>query len=234
MSHGVVFAEYFKPYPIPFWKTVRQVGVEHVISGARPLARRHPRQHRGQPVGPRAARAGQGALRVGRPHPRRDRGLAADGQGAARPPAGRRRSMPSARSSRTWAGSGSRCFVTTGWAASTGTGRRPRSRAAAARSSPVSAGPTHRLPHLGGDGVRRPAVGRVRVFLRRVVPVAERAGVRLALHPDDPPIPELRGVSRVMISVDAFERALTMSTATRTPSACARGTSRCSATTCPP
>ena len=26
-------------------------------------------------------------------------------------------------------------------------------------------------------------------FIRAVVPVAERAGVRLALHPDDPPIP---------------------------------------------
>jgi mannonate dehydratase len=45
-------------------------------------------------------------------------------------------------------------------------------------------------------------------FLRAVVPVAERAGVRLALHPDDPPIPELRGVGRIMISVEAFERAM--------------------------
>jgi mannonate dehydratase len=45
-------------------------------------------------------------------------------------------------------------------------------------------------------------------FLRRVVPVAERAGVRLALHPDDPPVAHLRGMSRIMISVDAFERAM--------------------------
>ena len=28
----VRFAEYFKPIPIDFWQTVRQVGVEHVIS----------------------------------------------------------------------------------------------------------------------------------------------------------------------------------------------------------
>jgi mannonate dehydratase len=47
-------------------------------------------------------------------------------------------------------------------------------------------------------------------FLARVVPVAEKAGVRLALHPDDPPIPTLRGMSRIMISVEAFERALAL------------------------
>jgi mannonate dehydratase len=45
-------------------------------------------------------------------------------------------------------------------------------------------------------------------FLERVVPEAERSGVRLALHPDDPPLPSLRGVGRIMISVEAFERAV--------------------------
>jgi len=43
-------------------------------------------------------------------------------------------------------------------------------------------------------------------FLRRVVPVAEEAGVKLALHPDDPPLSPLRGVTRIMTSVAAFER----------------------------
>jgi mannonate dehydratase len=47
-------------------------------------------------------------------------------------------------------------------------------------------------------------------FLRQVVPVAEGAGVRLAIHPDDPPIPSLRGIPRIMISVEAFERVLAM------------------------
>lgn len=47
-------------------------------------------------------------------------------------------------------------------------------------------------------------------FLRRVIPVAERAGVRLALHPDDPPLAPLRGIHRIMTSVEALERALTL------------------------
>jgi mannonate dehydratase len=43
-------------------------------------------------------------------------------------------------------------------------------------------------------------------FLDKVVPVAERAGVQLAMHPDDPPISPIRGVSRIMRSVDAYQR----------------------------
>jgi len=45
-------------------------------------------------------------------------------------------------------------------------------------------------------------------FLNAVVPVAEDAGVRIALHPDDPPIAEVRGVPRIMGSAEAFERVL--------------------------
>ncbi len=45
-------------------------------------------------------------------------------------------------------------------------------------------------------------------FITRVAPVAERAGVRLALHPDDPPLAPLRGLDRIMNSVEAFDRAL--------------------------
>jgi mannonate dehydratase len=43
-------------------------------------------------------------------------------------------------------------------------------------------------------------------FLERACPVAEEAGVRLALHPDDPPISPIRGVARIMSSVEAFDR----------------------------
>ncbi|PSR32601.1 MAG: mannonate dehydratase [Sulfobacillus benefaciens] len=46
-------------------------------------------------------------------------------------------------------------------------------------------------------------------FLRRIIPIAEKAGVKLAMHPDDPPmIPQIRGVARMMNSIEAFERLL--------------------------
>lgn len=45
-------------------------------------------------------------------------------------------------------------------------------------------------------------------FLKAVVPVAEEAGVQLALHPDDPPIPSIGGVARIMRSPEAFRRAI--------------------------
>lgn len=47
-------------------------------------------------------------------------------------------------------------------------------------------------------------------FLHRVLPVAERAGVTLSMHPDDPPTSPIRGVGRIMRSVANFERLLGM------------------------
>jgi mannonate dehydratase len=44
-------------------------------------------------------------------------------------------------------------------------------------------------------------------FVKAVIPVAEEAGVRLALHPDDPPIPSLGGIARIFNSFDGFQRA---------------------------
>ena len=45
-------------------------------------------------------------------------------------------------------------------------------------------------------------------FLDEVVPVAEEAGVKLALHPDDPPISPVRGVPRLVTSVENVRRIL--------------------------
>lgn len=42
-------------------------------------------------------------------------------------------------------------------------------------------------------------------FLRQVVPVAEEVGVKLALHPDDPPLSPIRGMARIMRSFEAFK-----------------------------
>ncbi len=46
-------------------------------------------------------------------------------------------------------------------------------------------------------------------FIKAVLPVAEEAGVKLALHPDDPPTKEpLGGVPRIMGSLDGFKKAM--------------------------
>lgn len=45
-------------------------------------------------------------------------------------------------------------------------------------------------------------------FLEHAVPAAERAGVRIGLHPDDPPLPSLGGVARVIRDEDGYRRAL--------------------------
>ena len=45
-------------------------------------------------------------------------------------------------------------------------------------------------------------------FLKRIIPVAEKAGVKMALHPDDPPISPLRGIGRILTSGKAFRRVL--------------------------
>jgi len=47
-------------------------------------------------------------------------------------------------------------------------------------------------------------------FLRAVVPVAEQSGVQISLHPDDPPISQVRGVPRIMGSPGAFQRVLSI------------------------
>jgi mannonate dehydratase len=43
-------------------------------------------------------------------------------------------------------------------------------------------------------------------FLERVIPVAEAANVKLAMHPDDPPLSPIRGLGRIMRSVENFQR----------------------------
>jgi mannonate dehydratase len=45
-------------------------------------------------------------------------------------------------------------------------------------------------------------------FLEAVLPVAEEAGVRLALHPDDPPVESINGVARLFTSPAALRRGL--------------------------
>lgn len=45
-------------------------------------------------------------------------------------------------------------------------------------------------------------------FLERVIPVAEKYNVKMALHPDDPPISPLRGIARICTSAANYRRIL--------------------------
>jgi mannonate dehydratase len=47
-------------------------------------------------------------------------------------------------------------------------------------------------------------------FLKRILPMAEDAGVVLAMHPDDPPLDELLGRARIMNRVENMERLVAM------------------------
>jgi mannonate dehydratase len=44
-------------------------------------------------------------------------------------------------------------------------------------------------------------------FMNAVLPVAEEEGLRIALHPDDPPVPMLGGVARLFYKPDNFKKA---------------------------
>lgn len=68
------------------------------------------------------------------------------------------------------------------------------------RDIPGSDGPLH----LSEDELRRNLL----YFLHAVLPAAENAGVRLGLHPDDPPLSPLFGWPRILTSAEAFRRIL--------------------------
>ncbi len=56
-------------------------------------------------------------------------------------------------------------------------------------------------------GAKRPELWKnLQNFLEEIIPVAEDAGVVMAMHPDDPPLPQLLGNDRIMHDVAGFER----------------------------
>lgn len=52
---------------------------------------------------------------------------------------------------------------------------------------------------------------RFAAFLQELLPVAEEAGVKLALHPDDPPVAVLRQTPRLVHTPDDYQRVLDLS-----------------------
>jgi len=48
----------------------------------------------------------------------------------------------------------------------------------------------------------------LKYFLEQVVPVAEEYNVKLAAHPDDPPLSPIRGIARVLRSIENYQKLL--------------------------
>jgi mannonate dehydratase len=61
------------------------------------------------------------------------------------------------------------------------------------------------LPEVGTHGLDE-MWANVTYFLKAVVPVAEQSGVRLALHPNDPPVPLSRGSGQIMATLEGWKR----------------------------
>ncbi len=47
-------------------------------------------------------------------------------------------------------------------------------------------------------------------FLEYIVPIAEKYDIKLAMHPNDPPVEEYRGVARIMNSIENYDRYLNL------------------------
>jgi mannonate dehydratase len=64
------------------------------------------------------------------------------------------------------------------------------------------------LPPLPEEGAHKleEMWGNITYFLKAVVPVAEKSGVRLALHPNDPPAPLSRGSEQIMGNLAGWKR----------------------------
>jgi len=64
------------------------------------------------------------------------------------------------------------------------------------------AAPSGTVPPVTSDELWR----RLQRFLEEIIPVAEQAGVRLAAHPDDPPLPTLRGQPRLVYQPFLYQK----------------------------
>ena len=60
------------------------------------------------------------------------------------------------------------------------------------------------LPTISSEELWR----RLDRFLQEVIPVAEKAGVKLAAHPDDPPMPTVRGQPRLVYQPQHYQKLL--------------------------
>jgi mannonate dehydratase len=61
-----------------------------------------------------------------------------------------------------------------------------------------------------GKHTRAEQLKRAEHFLKAIVPEAEKAGVRLALHPNDPPVPISRGSEQIMATFEHWKQYLNL------------------------
>lgn len=67
-----------------------------------------------------------------------------------------------------------------------------------------------RMPDRGPKITQDQLWSTLKSFLTKVLPVAEKAGVKLAMHPDDPPLANIGNVGRIFYNVEGFERLIDM------------------------
>ena len=182
------------PRPLAIWKLAKQAGVDLAVGGL-PFddAERHRRA-----VGLHAAAAHEAALRERRLQAGRDRGAAAAQQGQARPAGARRGDRHRLHAAREHGQARHPGLVLRvddrlqlaahqhQHALARRLGRHQLRQRAAARRAADRTRPDR----------RRGALGRTsNTSCAAVVPVAEKANVKLAMHPDDPPLSPIRGVA---------------------------------------
>lgn len=62
--------------------------------------------------------------------------------------------------------------------------------------------PNGSLPQIGHEELWK----RLQFFLNEIIPVAEEAGVKMAAHPDDPPMPYVRNTPRLVYQPDLYQK----------------------------
>jgi mannonate dehydratase len=81
---------------------------------------------------------------------------------------------------------------------------------------PVESGgkqiPVRELPPLEQEGAHTldEMWTNIAYFLKAVIPEAEKAGVRMALHPNDPPAPISRGSQQIMGTIDGWKKLISI------------------------
>ena len=229
----MTLVEFVPPTPHPLWTLCRQMGIDDVVVKVNPSLTGLPDPWRLETLKGIVDRLAAAGLRVvaleGDPFdmsPIKEFGATGEGRAAARPEA--LSHYCELLESMGALGIRLLCYnfmVGTGWARTGVREGRGGARATyfslretlgGSRSCATDSGATSCAPPASDAQERVPPALKLTAeqvwanyecFIQRVMPVAERAGVRMGLHPDDPCLPELGGYARIFGSVEAYDRA---------------------------